>query len=84
MLIWIKYGALSAPGSPSKLFFIQYVIFIIRSFRCFQRVGIGHFALIESYLSVLDGAHGKSDEKRLQLLSSVSFILVEWTKLAAG
>lgn len=50
--------------------------------RCLLKLGVGHFTLVDSYINVLQASNGKSEEKRIQLLSSVAFVLLEWTKIA--
>jgi hypothetical protein len=50
--------------------------------RCLLKLGVGYFTLVDSYVGVLQSSNGKSEEKRIQLLSSVAFVLLEWTKTA--
>jgi hypothetical protein len=50
--------------------------------RCLLKLGVGYFTLVDSYIGVLQSSNGKSEEKRIQLLSSVAFVLLEWTKTA--
>ena len=52
--------------------------------KCLQRVGVSHLALVEAYMTVIENSQGKLDEKKIQLLSSVSFIILEWTKSVSG
>lgn len=53
-------------------------------YRCMLKIGVNYLALVEAYMTAIESAHGKSDEKKLQLMSSASTVIIQWTKCAGG
>ena len=50
---------------------------------CLFEIGFTHGTLIEVYMEILDHWSGKAAEKLVHILSSTSYVLLQWTRLAA-
>jgi hypothetical protein len=50
---------------------------------CLFEIGFTHGTLIEVYMEILNHWGGKAAEKLVHVLSSTSYVLLQWTRLAA-
>lgn len=50
---------------------------------CFYDMGFTHGTLVEVYMEILDRWSGKSKEKLLYLLSSLAYVMLQWTHSCA-
>jgi hypothetical protein len=50
---------------------------------CLFEIGFTHGTLIEVYMEILNQWGGKAAEKLVHILSSTSYVLLQWTRLAA-